>query len=154
MPSSKNFNATEKVVCVCGASYSKANKAAHMKTKKHINKMNPVVQPKKTIVKPAEKSIDIMLKLLPTLSPQDREILLNALKDEPVAEKDDEDEPVAENKKHDLYLELIDRDFVNEDEIEIYLDQHTVHGDKLSDDDKDFMRGEMLRMLEDNESRF
>lgn len=34
MPSSKNFNANEKIICPCGGKYTKANRNRHIKTKK------------------------------------------------------------------------------------------------------------------------
>ena len=96
-------------------------------------------------------------KLLPTLSAQERTRLINALNtapDEEVVDSEEAGEEAGEEAEIVLYLELKERDLVNEKEIDIYLKHHTIHGEKLSEENKEFLRGQLIDIMKNKGSRF
>jgi hypothetical protein len=108
-----------------------------------------------SLFSPLSNPLTMILKLLPTLSPQDRMILLNALKGEEVEPAAAPVEEVLdEEEEHLFYLKLKERDLVSEGEIDIYLKHHTIHGEKLTEDSEGFLRGQLIELLANKGTRF
>ena len=67
---------------------------------------------------------------------------------------DTPDDDEEDEKELELYTELKDRDPVNEEEIDVYLKHHTLHGAPLDDDQKEFARQDLMDRLNNNKTRF
>ena len=134
----------QKHTCItCNGLYTYRNKAAHLKTKKHMNAIAPIFIPLDLVEIPIIPIIPIEPKKEQTSELDDafKALCANLTDAQKLQIISFMATSVVDTDEYERYLDTRSKTNKTHEELELYLKHHKVDGIPLSDSDKDFLRG-------------